>query len=268
MGISVGKFYDRNTAEFLNATSITNITQQQAVNTLVLELKAYGVWDKMKAIYPFIGGTANTHKYNLKDPRDLDEAFRLNFSGSWTHSSTGALPAGAITSYANTYLVPSSSLIDNNTHLSYYSRTDYTTYGSQTDIGTRGVYPNMFNLRINSFGLLLADAYADGSPGRVTVNPSPVTTGLFLGSRTSLTNLSVYKNGVNLGTMSTSNTTTLTTLPYPVYIAGQNSGGTNSIEAGAKECAFATIGDGLTSTDAMNFYNIVQKFQTTLGRQV
>ena len=31
----------------------------------------------MKAIYPFVGGTATTHKFNLKDPADINAAFRL-----------------------------------------------------------------------------------------------------------------------------------------------------------------------------------------------
>jgi hypothetical protein len=35
-----------------------------------------------------------------------------------------------------------------------------------------------------------------------------------------------------------------------------------------KECAFASIGDGLTDADVANLYTIVQKYQTTLGRQV
>ena len=35
-----------------------------------------------------------------------------------------------------------------------------------------------------------------------------------------------------------------------------------------KQCAFASIGSGLTDTEAANFYTAVQAFQTTLGRNV
>ena len=35
-----------------------------------------------------------------------------------------------------------------------------------------------------------------------------------------------------------------------------------------KQCAFASIGDGLTDTEAANFYTAVNAFQTTLSRQV
>jgi hypothetical protein len=36
----------------------------------------------------------------------------------------------------------------------------------------------------------------------------------------------------------------------------------------SKECAFASIGDGLDDTQASNFYTAVQAFQTTLSRQL
>jgi hypothetical protein len=51
-----------------------------------------------------------------------------------------------------------------------------------------------------------------------------------------------------------------------VYIGGWNEGiptyPTN------REYAFTTIGDGLTDYEAKALYWIVQKYQTTLGRQV
>ncbi len=94
--------FDADAQAFITAAGITDATQQQAINTLVVDMKGYGIWTKMKAIYPFVGGTATTHKYNLKDPRDLDAAFRLSFNGGWTHSSNGALPNGS-NAYADTY---------------------------------------------------------------------------------------------------------------------------------------------------------------------
>jgi hypothetical protein len=61
---------------FIAAASITDSTQQSAIDTLVKSLKSANIWTKMKALYPFVGGTATTHKFNLKDPRDLDAAYR------------------------------------------------------------------------------------------------------------------------------------------------------------------------------------------------
>ena len=93
--------FDADAQAFITAAAITDVTQQNAINTLVVDLKGYNIWTKMKALYPFVGGTASTHKFNLKNPLDTDAAFRLTFSGGWTHSSTGALPNGT-NAYADT----------------------------------------------------------------------------------------------------------------------------------------------------------------------
>ena len=90
---------------FITAAGITDPTQQSAIITLVSDLKAYGIWTKFKAIYPIVGGTASQHKFNLKDPRDLDAAFRLTFATGYTHSSTGMLPNGT-TAFADTKFNP------------------------------------------------------------------------------------------------------------------------------------------------------------------
>jgi len=42
----------------------------------------------------------------------------------------------------------------------------------------------------------------------------------------------------------------------------------NLVSYSNAEIAIASIGDGLTDTEAANFYTAVQAFQTTLSRQV
>jgi len=125
---------DPDAQAFITAAGITDPTQQGAINTLVVDLKGYSIWTKFKAIYPIVGGTASQHKYNLKDPRDLDAAFRLTFATGWTHSSTGMLPNGA-SAFANSFLIPNTTLTLNSTHISYYSRTNIAE--GVYDIGTQ-----------------------------------------------------------------------------------------------------------------------------------
>ena len=86
------QLYDPDAQAFFDAAGIVDTTQKLAVNQLVINLKLTGIWVKMFAIYPFVGGSSTTHKWNLKDPRDLDVAFRLTFFGGWIHSLTGAKP--------------------------------------------------------------------------------------------------------------------------------------------------------------------------------
>jgi len=125
---------DPDAQAFITAASITDPTQQAAINTLVVDLKADSLWTKMKAVYPFVGGTSTTHKFNLKNPLDTDAAYRLVFSGGITHSSTGVLPNGT-NGLANTYLNPLSKLTNNNLHLSYYSRTNVAAVNPTFEMG-------------------------------------------------------------------------------------------------------------------------------------
>jgi hypothetical protein len=72
---SLGNPQDADAMAFISAAGISDTTQVTAIDNLVFNLKQNNLWNKMYAIYPFVGGTSEiNHKYNLKDPRDLDEA--------------------------------------------------------------------------------------------------------------------------------------------------------------------------------------------------
>jgi len=116
-------YIDLNALTFISASGITNLTQKTAINQLTIDLKSYGIWNKTKAVYPFVGGTATTHKWNLKDPQDTDAAFRLNFFGSMTHNSNG-ITGNGLNAYALTYINPSSNMTLDSTSVTLYSRTD------------------------------------------------------------------------------------------------------------------------------------------------
>jgi hypothetical protein len=91
------------------------------------------------------------------------------------------------------------------------------------------------------------------------------TTGHYVVSRTSNNSIKAYKNSSVVAT----NTTTITPIAnaYPILIGARNDAFTPQAYDN-KESAFASIGDGLTDTEAANFYTAVQAYQTTLGRQV
>ena len=258
----VGLTTDPDAQAFITAAAITDATQQTAINTLVTSLKSNNIWTKMKAIYPFVGGTASTHKWNLKDPRDLDAAFRLVFSGGWTHSSTGATPNGT-NGYANTRLTPSNHLSQNSLSFGYYTRNipgsstaSVAIMGSTKNDFTNGVY---FIGRFNGNSLnysRVATNFTD------TFSISAVA-GLFYVSRIVSTEYKTYRNAVTLNTHAV-NSTGLST--NEMWIGGINFG--VQFDFGVGECAFSYISSGLTDTEASNLYTAVQAFQTTLGRQV
>ena len=257
---------DTDAQAFLNAAVITDTTQASAINTLVTDLKTANIWTKMKALYPFVGGTATTHKYNLKDPRDLDAAFRLQFNGGWTHSSTGALPNGT-TGYANTYFNPSTNLSIDNTHMSYYSRTNNARDSYDMGLTTTTTSP----LRSMHAALKWSDSSTCWSMGfqNPTTSSSEVCVTLsstranFLFNKTSSTSTSLFANN-------TKYTASVTNRSLPsgnFYLGARNlNGGVETFTN--RESAFASIGDGLTDAEAAAFYTAVQAYQTTLGRQV
>ena len=256
--------YDADALAFITAASITDNTQKTAVNTLVTDLKTYNIWAKMKAIYPFVGGTATTHKWNLKDPRDLDAAYRLVFSGGWTHSATGAQPNGT-TGYADTKLNVNNTLSGGDSHLSYYSRTTVIP-GAGNDYYMMGAYdsPNSRYYAINVYGANPNVYSSLGDFVNATNKIIANTKGLFLIKKESNNNQKVIINNTLIDTQ-----TQLVTLK-PDYNIGLAASINNSGVYGYStfETAFATIGDGLSDTEATNFYTAVQNFNTTLNRNV
>ena len=260
MGIAVGKTYDPSAVQFLGAIQNRDFTIGKAINDLVIDLKIYNLWDKMKAIYPFVGGTAESHKWNLKDPRDADSAFRLTFSGSWIHSTTGATPSGS-TGYADSKLKPQSQLSASNIHVSAYSRTQFT---NNDDKWLWGAY--------DGSNFVFVDLY-NSSNGITTNGGSSYITATYGSSKglftttitgTGTNQQKTFLNNIEKGT----NTNTSTGLPnLNLYYGAGNFNG--SIYAPTPfELAFASAGDGLTDSDVTNYYTAVQRFQTTLGRQV
>lgn len=254
---------DPDAEAFLTAAAITDPTITTAIDTLVKDLKAQTLWNKFKYIYPFVGGTATTNKYNLKDPQDLDASFRLTFFGGVTHTN-GFNPNGT-NGYANTFCAPSGNVILNSEHLYITSNTNNAPTGtSAVDMGAlSGVTQSSFiglrlganySSRLNSQLISIANADANDS-FCITKNG---TTDLRL-----FKNSALQTNGVSAGVLSPLwiliGTLTRFNSGFP-----NNSGPGNNYSN--QNYIFATYGDGLSDTDVANLTTIEQAFNTTLGR--
>lgn len=202
-------------------------------------------------------------KYNLKDPRDLDAAFRLAFNGTWAYSKQGATPNG-VNAYANTYLNPvSNGLTSANSHLSYYARTAATTsdpaeIANFTNNNEAFVLQSKSNVGTNRF------FYTLGSTASRVVATAP--TGFMSGSAVANTRRDLYLNGISVANNTTTDNASLGN--YNLYLAAGNIGGSTVSSYSNAQSGFASIGNGLTSGEMLSYYNLVQAFQTTLGRQV
>jgi hypothetical protein len=253
---------DPDAVAFLAAAGITDATITSAICTLVIAMKANGTWAKMQAIYPMVGGTATTHKFNLKNPADTDAAFRLLFSGGWTHSANGALPNGT-NSYANTFYSPLISGSQNSHHISYYSRSNTNStlaaaeieLGAVSSLGVGSILEirtaNITYFKINSGNPFISAADTDSRA-------------YYIGNRTASNIVNGWRNLTKIATGATASSA-LVNLNYYLGCSNVNNLSQN---ISRKQCAFATIGSGLSDAEATALYSSIQSFQTTLSRQV
>ena len=214
-----------------------------------------------------VGGTATSHKFNLKDPRDLDAAYRLVFNGGWVHSSTGALPNGT-TGYADTKMNLFTTV--GGTSLSHSTYVRLNTFkgvfgGVYSPVAMPGIYDSVVllggvsNTSVNTF---MGNTWSEGLTSTVSA-----LSGMVMGNRTNALG-TIFTLKKDASTISTSSSFTVRKFPsLPYSIGALNDNGTIKY-FDSNEIAFYHIGDGMTDIEATNFYNSVQTYQTTLGRQV
>ena len=187
---SLNNAIDDDAFNFITTVGITDSTQRSALDTLVKAAKSNGWWNFCKAIYPFIGGTATTHKYNLKNPQDTDAAFRLVFAGGITHSSTGVLPNG-VDGDADTFFVMKDNLSNPTTsnHLSEYVRTDVNSGGNVNDMGSNWQGNGW---RLEACSADITQYTANGV--QIFNSDGTIRHGMRLGSRISSSDIKLYRN--------------------------------------------------------------------------
>ena len=247
---------DADAQAFITATGISG-TNATATNQLVIDLKSANIWTKMKAIYPMVGGTATTCKYNLKDPRDLNAAYRLTFFGGGTFSSLGYQSNGT-NAYVDTFLAPNVMAL-NSIHGSVYLQQDNAANGAAFASEVGGTFANGFYLypkQTTPFNcsVRINDNTSDNAiMGNIK--------GLNLITRTA-SNVKKYKlNTTNIFSVTTASSAAHT---ESIHLAKTR----NNSAYYSNLYSFASFGDGLTDAEALALYNAVNAFQVTLARNV
>jgi hypothetical protein len=244
---------DPDAAAFFLATGITNVVINAAVENLVIGLKSFGIWSKIKAMYPLVGGVSNTHKFNLKDPRDLNAAYRLAFFGGVTHNSDGITGNGT-NAYAQTYFVPNGNLNLNTSGITWYSRTSFAlTGGDNFPMGAYGAAGQ--GLGVDYSG---ASSYVLNNDGTFD-NAAHLRNGVISVNRTVSTTKDLWRNGTKISAIAR-NTTSLPTNSIGILAVGTPQYYTNA------NIATAVIHDGMTDVDMGNLHSLIQTFNTSLGR--
>jgi len=245
--------FDFDVANYIGATGITNVAQQDAIIKLTRDLKGNLLWDKFVAIYPFAGSTATTHRINLKSAGTYD----ITFSGGWTHNATGAVSNGTNAignTFINPSLVPLMGL--NSTHISCRSATNVASAGTimgaadstaSLDLVPRGT-TNLISSRINT--------------ATVVQFANTTSIGYFVTSRTASNLTNPYRNAVSFG----NNTAVSSNKPNSNIFIGCRSINGAAGNYRVATINFATVGSGLTSGEVTTLTNIVTTFSTSLGR--
>jgi len=279
-----GSAYDPDAQAFFTAASITDATQKSAVNTLVTDLKAKGLWNKMYAIYPMVGGTTTTCSYNLKNP----SAFQMTFAGTWDVTGGGILP---------TQVTNPSIYADTNFNCSthFASPTDtsigvYCTNPSNNLNTTQGLMGVTNALAVSGIAIWVGDRGFDAFTNNSTAGGEYIIwsndyelfeppynggkhyvtgDGFYINSRSNNTSHTAFVRGVDVKNIT--RTTSLGVMPNKtIYLGALNPDGHTADWSTStdKRISFAFIGTGLSASDADNYFECVQKFNTTLLRHV
>lgn len=235
-------FFDRVTT----AGGSLTLTEKIAVNQLVLDMKDDGIWTKMKAIYPMVGASQEACSQNLKS-----SSFTGTFTTGWTFASTGVTSNGT-SAYFNTQLNCNTTLSQER-HFSIYNR-----FNSSTGSVSIGAIldPNYDYIGLGNF-----NTWQLGTSASDRCRPTGGSNMAFFLLTSLGSNASMYYNGTAINSKAAANFNK----PNANFSIGCAPINSNFQKV---DCAFASIGDGLTNTEASNFYTAVQAFQTTLSRQV
>ena len=243
-------FFDRVTT----AGGTLSATEKTAVNKLVLDLKSYSIWTKMKAIYPMVGASSAACAQNLKS-----SSFTGTFNGGWTYASTGVTPNGT-TGYMNTNFNPNSVFGSGYASNGSYFRTTFT--AGQTNINGVSNGSQRFDFGYDN-GVLIPFNASGSNTSDLGTDTNNI--GFLLSTRQGASVVKLFRNNV----LKINGVQTFTSYPSLNYfVAARNLNGTPQLISNMGSLAFHFIGDGLTDTEAGNLYTSVQAFQTTLNRQV
>lgn len=248
--------FDPDAKAFFTAAGITDPTQQEAVNQFVLDLKAASIWSKFSAIYPFVGGAATPHSYNLANPA----TFQITWGGTVTHNSNGITGDG-ITGYGDTGINPSVVFTNASFAASVYSRS---TGNFQFLLGALdgGVTLDWYG---PDAGVISFDCWNQGANGRVNGAVSGAHRLLTM-SRQTTSLLKCYQVDSVLAT-NTGNASGDSPPNETIYLLAANLADSVFLPS-AVNYAFASFGTGLSDADVTALNSAVVAFETTLGRNV
>jgi hypothetical protein len=262
--VFAGPTYDTDAQAYFTAnTAITSGADKNAINQFYLDLKSFGIYSKLRAMYLWKWGSASADKWNMINPQDTNSAFRCNFATGFTYSTSG-ITANGTSAYVDTFLVPSttSGITQNSISGGVYCRTNKTgsnsryAFGLTQVIGANGVDFGI-NMRTGTNNSIFSANDATG--GGIAITDSR---GFYQVSRTNSTS---KNRGLNTYSNVLGNSSGVNTLKV-YFFAYNSSSGTQYYDN--YQSPFGYIGTGLTLTEMANFRTCLQTLMTYFGINV
>lgn len=234
-------------------------TQEGNWTAFVQSLMDAGVYSKIDVIQPlYIGSTQTQRLLSFKSAAQNLQSFE----GSPVMAATGVTFNAA--SYAVTSFNPSTMLSDPlSTHIGAYVQG--IADGGGIDIGVTDNYTTRYALAANFSG----SAYYQSGVSETAAGAPPVAAGFFLGTRTAANVSTLYNNGTEINTNTSSEAGGLPN--GLVYFGAWNllSSGTNGpANASARTISLVTMGRGLTSSEAAALNTAIQTLAQAEGFKV
>lgn len=194
-------------------------------------------------------------------------------SGDYTETGTsGGLGTGSTnsTKSLDTGLVAHTAGIANtDTHLSFYSRGGNTAAGSVMAGGVTTTPFELWQYYLNGTSGSIGQFYRSGGNNNSGIEgAAALRTGHMIAQRSS-TGGAIYRNGSNLNlTSTTTNSSTFSaSRPPAMRVFARNFGGTVDQYCATTLQAYS-IGASMTGSQASDYYNAMQNFQTALSRNL
>lgn len=251
----------------VNGTGYSMSTEEKsAITAFISALKQNGLWKRTHdfAIYPLLGNTADSQKFNLLNPVDSDAAYRLTYYGSPTHNSLGVKGNGT------------SQYIDVHIPLNAFS----SNFSGSAWVQESSAYNIFGNFDSGNAGYGLSPSYTDGKAHYAVRDrwaPHSTYERTFVNAdgsqlstitRTTTTEKRYYRNGALIDTHLYNAVATISitpTLPYMYILAGYKNTVAGAIYS-PNTVSFAAFLSGMTDAQAALFYNAVNNLMISLGR--
>ena len=253
-------------ADVVASGGTTDATIEAAVDTLFTSLKSNGLYSKIYAMYPYVGGTASSHAIEAK----LNKTFDITWNGGMTHGISGSTGDG-INGYGNTnVLLGDLTSLSANT-LGFYQINNQQVSANRIDLGSIGGSSGNHCIHISSN--LSGSANFRNQDRQVSISTStPLdNSGGWINTRlgTGTTDANVYFRGNTTPIMTSTKGLGILNVNDEYLVFNASLGGSSPLSGYYSDNTHSftfIMDDGLSASEVSTLDGIINTFQTSLGR--